>query len=938
MVYNKTAIPMMQKSIKYAMLICIILCITTHAFSQQTNPELILQKLNAIKDNNAYSFKEKLRDFYELKTDADKNKLPQDSIYSTILYEISRNEVLANKNYIKALNFINAAIKINISGQKSASKFLAVKCLFRIAKYYDDLGLPSRALQFYDSTISYAKRFSVTSAIVYVFSSQLNKAILFFVNGDYQKAVEESISGMHFSLLNKDSSYHLAFLNQKAQALCFENKLSEAYAEVTIAITVSKEKNNWFNLASALKTKAFIEERYSNFKLADSLFKESIKARIKTNDFAQIATDYNDYGNFFQDSLNDYKNAQKCYQQSIFYGKKLEDSVILARATINIGGMFLTENKYEESLNYCFEALKYLNVHQNKNAFESPSADRLNTIEAKELALTIMNNKIETLLNFFIKTQKENLLSACIQNCLVMDTLITKMRNMQSGTESKLYWRDYTRNLYTNAIQASYLLNRPDYAFYFMEKSRAVLLNDKLNELNASSFLSPADATKQEDYEIKIIELQQKLSELPDSSKQYQALQLQLFNINNDYEQFIKSLEQKYPSYYQYKYADKVASLKDLQQYLAKNQQSFIHYFFAGSVTYILGITVTGTKFLRLSQKEFNNEELNLFLQFCANKQMLNNNYGAFSKLSNSIYQSIFSQLQLPAGRVVICTDNIVIPFEALCKDAKGENFLLDDYSFAYVYSARFLMKQFNNAPAKGNFAGYAPVSFAKTLDVADLKNAASAIKSSAGFYGNDKLFINKNASRSNFFRYAPLYAVVGIFSHAKADTTEDEPVLFMQDSLIYLPELQLLNNPATKLVLLSACQTNVGKAATGEGIYSLARGFATAGIPSVSATLWKADEETIYAISEKFNEYLSEGMNKDEALQKAKLYFIKSNGSEKTLPYYWANMILIGNTDAIKLVEGHLITTWHFIYFCVALMLMFAFIYTKRKIKFRKK
>jgi len=33
-------------------------------------------------------------------------------------------------------------------------------------------------------------------------------------------------------------------------------------------------------------------------------------------------------------------------------------------------------------------------------------------------------------------------------------------------------------------------------------------------------------------------------------------------------------------------------------------------------------------------------------------------------------------------------------------------------------------------------------------------------------------------------------------------------------------------------------------------------------------------------------------------------LYFIQNNNSEKMLPYYWANMILIGNTDAINLVS----------------------------------
>ena len=48
----------------------------------------------------------------------------------------------------------------------------------------------------------------------------------------------------------------------------------------------------------------------------------------------------------------------------------------------------------------------------------------------------------------------------------------------------------------------------------------------------------------------------------------------------------------------------------------------------------------------------------------------------------------------------------------------QGKHFLLNDYSFSYVYSARFLMKQFNNPAAKGNFIGFAPVSFENYLEV----------------------------------------------------------------------------------------------------------------------------------------------------------------------------------------------------------------------------
>ena len=129
-----------------------------------------------------------------------------------------------------------------------------------------------------------------------------------------------------------------------------------------------------------------------------------------------------------------------------------------------------------------------------------------------------------------------------------------------------------------------------------MEKSRAALLNDKLNELGASAYLSPADAAKQENYQIKIVELEQRLGAAEETSKEFKNIQLQLLDAKNDFEQYIKSLEIKYPAYYQYKYADEVPSLQNLQQRLAKNNQSFVYYFFHDTATYILAITPTQHK------------------------------------------------------------------------------------------------------------------------------------------------------------------------------------------------------------------------------------------------------------------------------------------------------------------------------------------------------
>ena len=209
----------------------------------------------------------------------------------------------------------------------------------------------------------------------------------------------------------------------------------------------------------------------------------------------------------------------------------------------------------------------------------------------------------------------------------------------------------------------------------------------------------------------------------------------------------------------------------------------------------------------------------------------------------------------------------------------------------------------------KGDFLGIAPVNFSSYKELPDLKLSDVALKQCSDAYHRKKLLLYKDASRENFIRQVSSYSTATIFSHARADSTDNEPTLFMSDSAIRLSELPMLNKAATNLIVLSACQTNAGRSLTGEGVYSLARGFSAVGIPAVAATQWVADNRAIYIISEKFNQLIAGGMNKDEALQKAKLSYIQNGEKDKILPYYWADLILIGNSDPIHFSTGYKIT-----------------------------
>jgi len=92
-----------------------------------------------------------------------------------------------------------------------------------------------------------------------------------------------------------------------------------------------------------------------------------------------------------------------------------------------------------------------------------------------------------------------------------------------------------------------------------------------------------------------------------------------------------------------------------------------------------------------------------------------------------------------------------------------------------------------------------------------------------------------------------------------------------------------------------------VGKRQISEGVLSIAHSFAYAGCPSVIMSLWQIDEKTSAGIIEDFYNNLSDEMPKSDALRLAKLNYLKKAKNELAAPYFWAGMVLVGNTDPIE-------------------------------------
>jgi CHAT domain-containing protein len=112
-------------------------------------------------------------------------------------------------------------------------------------------------------------------------------------------------------------------------------------------------------------------------------------------------------------------------------------------------------------------------------------------------------------------------------------------------------------------------------------------------------------------------------------------------------------------------------------------------------------------------------------------------------------------------------------------------------------------------------------------------------------------------------------------------------------DGFLRLNEIYNLNLSAD-LVVLSACQTALGKEVKGEGLIGLTRGFMYAGSPRVVASLWKVDDVATAELMKLFyQKMLKEKMRPATALRAAKVEMWKQK--RWNAPFYWAAFELQG-------------------------------------------
>jgi CHAT domain-containing protein len=150
----------------------------------------------------------------------------------------------------------------------------------------------------------------------------------------------------------------------------------------------------------------------------------------------------------------------------------------------------------------------------------------------------------------------------------------------------------------------------------------------------------------------------------------------------------------------------------------------------------------------------------------------------------------------------------------------------------------------------------------------------------------------------------AAAYAYLHLAAHgAVRRDVPNSSFIELADGLFHPVDALALPLPNCRLVVLSACETGLGKTRAGDEQVGLVRAFGLAGASALLATLWQVNDAASRVFMESFYTRLAAGETPAAALRATQRAFISgSAGSIQRHPYYWAGFQLVVHRPSIEL------------------------------------
>ena len=234
------------------------------------------------------------------------------------------------------------------------------------------------------------------------------------------------------------------------------------------------------------------------------------------------------------------------------------------------------------------------------------------------------------------------------------------------------------------------------------------------------------------------------------------------------------------------------------------------------------------------------------------------------------------------------------LPFVAL---SDGDGYLLDRYSIRSIPSAGTLAYIKTDRPNKtGTLLALGNPDLGDARF--DLPNAQIEAVNVAALFPESRALVRSDASKTAIKALGNGFSMLHFATHGKFNT--DDPLssgLYLAtgnepDGVLTVSDLYTLRWDVD-LVTLSACETGLGKVASGDDVIGLTRGFLYAGARSIVASLWEVDDAATEQLMVGFYRNLATH-DKREALRLAQI----ETRATHPQPMYWAAFQIVGRAD----------------------------------------
>ncbi|MEJ7589417.1 MAG: hypothetical protein WKI04_17830 [Ferruginibacter sp.] len=239
----------------------------------------------------------------------------------------------------------------------------------------------------------------------------------------------------------------------------------------------------------------------------------------------------------------------------------------------NIAGLFVKEGRFDAAFTYFQLAFDQLTPGINERNLPGALITTFITNGDAQYLTELVTDKADAYLARYKYKKNADDLSAGIKTYQLADHLLDKINANHIDLGSKLIWRKNSRRLYEHAIDACYQDNRTADAFYFFEKSRAILLSDQLNEQHSAG---KENILVVEQLKKNIISREKELKNI----KGQEVIYRQTVDDILDNKQKLFALQQKIkirnPLHYQHFLDSTFIILQDVQQKILKDHKALI--------------------------------------------------------------------------------------------------------------------------------------------------------------------------------------------------------------------------------------------------------------------------------------------------------------------------------------------------------------------------